>query len=335
MKVLSPERFETILNQLTKASPVLVIGDVGIDKYTFGEVSRISPEAPVPVLHVLREWNKLGLAANVSDNLQGLAVKSTLCGILGADHQGDVLKSLLEDINLSCRTLLTIPNRPTTIKERVTTQIQQICRIDYEDKAELSESDNQKLIKIIEQEIPKHQGIILEDYGKGIFSESLCRGIIECATHHNKMIAVDPSRGTPPKWYRGVQLLKPNWQEAQVMLTALGIRGHHPPEDMCKILLEKLDLKQIVITLGPKGMALLDSQNSQDVELIPTVATEVFDVSGAGDTVISVLTAALLSGASLNEAAFVANCAAGVVVSKKGTARVSLDELRTFYTRYL
>lgn len=331
--MISSERFNTILTKFKSIEPILVLGDVGVDKYTYGSVSRISPEAPVPVLEVSREWHKLGLAANVSDNLQSLEVKSTLCGVIGEDNNGSQLEHLLEEAGLTTWGMVRSPGRMTTFKERVVTETQQICRVDYETKDELDESTNQRLVERLKEFSQNHSAIILEDYGKGLFSESLISEVISVFKAQKKMIAVDPSRTTPPLWYKGVDLLKPNRVEATMMAQTLGLTKAKNVEDIAKILVDKLDLKKLVITLGGDGMAMIDTELDGKFHVIPTVANEVFDVSGAGDTAISAICSSLVSGASLQEASWIGNCASGVVVGKKGTARVNQEELKTFFEK--
>jgi D-glycero-beta-D-manno-heptose-7-phosphate kinase len=324
-------RFEELVQKFNKIDPILVIGDVGIDKYTFGDVKRISPEAPVPVLEVSKEWNKLGLAANVTDNLKSLTVLSTLAGVIGDDSRASLLESLLEERELKTWGLLRDKTRMTTYKERVTTATQQICRVDYESRHGLEVEVLARFKKRLTEFQTDHSGVIIEDYGKGLFNEELLSFIISSFKDSKKLVAVDPSRNTPPLWYKGATLLKPNLTESHMMVEALGYFKEKNLETMAKILIEKLDLKKLIITLGPDGMAMVDTEQDGKLHVIPTAANEVYDVSGAGDTAISAITASLLSGASLDEAAWIGNCASGVVVSKRGTALCSVEELKDFY----
>ena len=332
--LLSPEKFNSILAKFPTLKPILVVGDLGIDKYTFGEVRRISPEAPVPVLEVSKEWNKLGLAANVTDNLKSLDVASTLCGVIGDDSRANLVESLLEERELKTWGLVRDKSRHTTYKERVTTSTQQICRVDYETKESIDEETNRRMVARIQEFADSHSGLIIEDYGKGLFSESLCQKIIQSNKEKGGIVTVDPSRSTPPMWYKGATLLKPNRVESHIMVEALGYFKERKLETIAKILVEKLQLEKVVITLGADGMAMLDTKAGGELKLIPTAANEVFDVSGAGDTVIAALTASLLSGATLEEAAWVGNCAAGVVVRKRGTALCSTLELKEYFENF-
>lgn len=328
--LITLKRFTEITNKFTTIEPIVVVGDVGIDKYTFGEVKRISPEAPVPVLEVTKEWLKLGLAANISHNLNTLGVKSTLCGVVGEDNNANVFDSLLEDEKLNTWGIVRTKSRPTIFKERVTTNTQQICRIDYESSEDINEETEKKLIARFDEFAKTHSAVIIEDYAKGSLTKNVIAHLIAKFKEEKKLVAVDPGRSTPPMFYKGANLLKPNLLEARAMVASLGYKETNL-ETMAKILVEKLELDMLVITLGAEGMALLDVVNQPNLKIIPTAANEVFDVSGAGDTAISALTSSLLAGATLEEAAWIGNCASGVVVAKKGTATVDLAELHHFY----
>ncbi len=329
--ILTQEKFQTIISSFSKLNPILVVGDLGVDKYTFGEVRRISPEAPVPVLEVSKEWNKLGLAANVSDNLKSLEVTSTLCGVIGEDSRADLVEHLLEERGLNTWGLIRDKSRMTTYKERVTTSTQQICRVDYETKDQIDDETLKRVVGRIQQFSETHSGVIIEDYGKGLFSETLCQRIISIYKEKKLMVAVDPSRSSPPNWYKGATLFKPNRLEAHIIVEAMGYFKERNLETIAKILVDKLQFEKVIITLGADGMAMLDTKGNGELQLIPTAANEVFDVSGAGDTAIAAITASLLAGASLEEAAWVGNCAAGVVVKKRGTALCSKEELSEYF----
>lgn len=329
--ILTQDKFQKIITAFSTLKPILVVGDLGIDKYTFGEVKRISPEAPVPVLEVSKEWNKLGLAANVSDNLKSLEIASTLCGIVGEDSRANLVESLLEERGLNTWGLVRDKSRMTTYKERVTTSTQQICRVDYETKDQIDDETTKRIGNRIQEFADSHSGLIIEDYGKGLFSEALCQRIIATYKEKKLLVAVDPSRSTPPLWYKGATLFKPNRLEAHIIVEALGYFKERNLETIAKILIEKLELEKVIITLGADGMAMLDTKGDGKIHIIPTAANEVFDVSGAGDTAIAAITGSLLAGASLEEAAWVGNCAAGVVVKKRGTALCSKAELNEYF----
>lgn len=330
-KLLAADRFAQLVGAFKALPPVMVMGDVGIDKYTHGDVKRISPEAPVPVLEVSREWNKLGLAANVSDNLKALEVVSTLCGVVGDDSRADMLENMLEESDLKTWGIVRDTGRMTTYKERVTTATQQICRIDYESKHGLPEDVRRRFTQRCDEFAVTHGGLIIEDYGKGLFSQELLGHAMAAFRNAGKLVAVDPSRSTPPHWYKGAQLLKPNQAESHIMVEALGHFKERKIETIAAILVEKLALEKIIITLGAEGMAMLDTKGDGKLHVIPTVANEVYDVSGAGDTAIAAISAGLMAGGTLEEAAWIGNCAAGVVVRKRGTALCTQDELRAFH----
>ncbi len=330
MKAISRSRFNYIIEKFSSIAPIVVVGDVGVDKYTYGNVNRISPEAPVPVLEVTKEWNKLGLAANVSDNLNSLKVKSSLCSVIGNDNNANIVIDLLKEQNLDFLGLVKDNSRLTTFKERVTTNSQQICRVDYETKEMLSKATEELILNKVQADSKHSAAIIIEDYGKGLVTQSLSQNLIQMFKDQNKLICIDPCRDKNPLWYKGATLLKPNFAEATLMVNHLGYQNSSV-EEMVNILTDKLNLEKIVITLGADGMALLDKSLDGKLKFIPTVATEVFDVSGAGDTAISVITASLVAGANLEEACWVANCASGIVIRKRGTARVDQKELIDFY----
>ena len=335
MKILERARFDELLKSFSSIKPIAIVGDSGIDKYTQGEVRRISPEAPVPIVEVQKEWEKLGLAANISHNLKDLGIDSTLCSVIGDDLRAPRFEDLLEDSGLKTWGIVRDESRPTIFKERITTSTQQVCRIDYEDKSFISPGTQDKLLKRVEDFIADHSAIIIEDYSKGTLTERVIKETIEMGKSAKKMVCVDPGVSTDPLFYKGCTLLKPNLKEAKLMVEHLGMTFKELSlQDMASFLMEKLDLEKLVITLGSEGMALIDQKiGMTEVEIIPTAAQEVFDVSGAGDTTISLLTAGLLGGASLSEAAFLGNCGAGVVVAKKGTATVTQKELVDFYYR--
>lgn len=323
-------RFDELSLNLSKVGPILVLGDIGIDKYTIGEVNRISPEAPVPVVQVKEEKLKLGLAANISNNLAALGIPSTLCGVTGDDANANILENLLEEQNLKTWGLIRSNDRPTTFKERITAANQQIVRVDYESDAPLSKEHEELILKRIHDFKHNHSALILQDYGKGVLTQKIIQESLKFFKDMGKMVAIDASINTPPLWYHGATLLKPNLKEAKAMVAALGYR-ETDVKIMAEILMEKLSLSMLVITLGPAGMALYD--NLKNFKKIPTVASAVFDVSGAGDTAISLLVGTLLAGGNLEESAYFGNCGAGVVVGKVGTATVSLNELIEFHQK--
>jgi rfaE bifunctional protein kinase chain/domain len=331
---LSDERFQKIVSSFKTLGKIAIVGDVGIDRYTQGQVRRISPEAPVPIVEVEMEWEKLGLSANIAHNLKELGISSTICSVIGDDRRASRFESLLEESSLSTWGIVRDPTKPTVYKERIITSAQQVCRIDYEDKTPIHHDVEVKLLERFADFVKDHDAIILEDYAKGTLTENVIKKIINLGREKKCLICVDPGTSTPPLFYKGASLLKPNLKEAKLMVESLGYTYEEKSvEQMAEILIDKLDLDKLVITLGAQGMALLDRHDKNGLLTIPTVAQEVFDVSGAGDTTISLLTAGLLAGASLCEAAWIGNCGAGVVVAKKGTATVNQEELKIFFNR--
>ncbi|EQC49709.1 bifunctional heptose 7-phosphate kinase/heptose 1-phosphate adenyltransferase [Bacteriovorax sp. DB6_IX] len=328
---ISRDRFQEIVSKFEELKPILVVGDVGIDKYTSGVVSRISPEAPVPLLDVKKEWLKLGLSANISDNLKALSVDSTLCGVVGDDQNANLFENLLEENGISTWGVVRCEERPTVFKERVVTDTQQICRIDYESKKPINKEVQTKLLSRINDLSDGHDSLILEDYAKGTLTKDLIENLVKKYKSTEKIIAVDPSRTTPPLFYKGVKLLKPNRNEAEIMVRALGHYDVESVDEMASILVKELEVEKLIITLGAEGMAMIDTKVDDKVQYIPTVANEVYDVSGAGDTSISLIIASLQAGATLKEAAWISNCGAGVVVGKKGTATVNQKELLDYF----
>ncbi len=331
--MISNKRFTEIIQSFAQLPGILVIGDVGIDKYTLGKVRRISPEAPVPILEVEKEWPKLGLAANIAHNMRTLHIPCTLCGVIGDDARAEIFEQLIEDQGLKTWGLVRDPERPTIFKERITTEGQQICRIDYEKNELLSPAMEKKFLERVFDLNDGHKGVIIEDYAKGTLTPDVLVRLIAEFKNRGLMIGVDPGRQTNPLLYKGAHLLKPNYQEALLMVDALGGQSRGMTlSEMAEFLLEKLDLEKIVITLGKDGQAFLDKLESKPtLKTIPTLAREVFDVSGAGDTTMTLLMASLLAGATLEEAVWVSNCGAGVVVGKVGTATVNQLELQQFY----
>ncbi len=321
----SPERIKSIVNKFSKSS-VIVVGDVMLDEYMWGDVRRISPEAPVPVVEIESITRRLGGAANVIQNLQKLGITPRLVSICGQDENGKSLKSVLSEINCSSDGLLESPDRPTTIKTRVMARQQQIVRADRELIRDLSNKEAEKLWNIFEGFFAQSDGVIISDYGKGVISQPFINKVIDKCINNSKFVAIDP-KDRHFDLYRGVSVITPNLKEAHAML---GIPHRHCSDEEIKTIgwkiLDNLSLPYLLITLSERGMALFDRENREMTHL-PTVAQKVFDVTGAGDTVISVLTAAFTCGATPLEAAFLANHAAGLTVAEIGTASVDPQRL--------
>lgn len=304
-------------------SRVLVIGDIMLDEFIWGKVTRISPEAPVPVVWVNSESVMPGGAANVASNIRTLGGEVTVAGIAGEDRHGDELIEALKERSIGTGCVMRT-SRPTIVKTRVIAAHQQVVRVDREDPAPLEPQQLRQVIDCVAAQIPEVDAVILEDYGKGLLTPELITSVIELAQQHNKIITVDPKKDHFDL-YRGVTSMTPNRAEAEL---ALG-RPLTTPEEIAKgavELLSRLEAQSLLITLGEDGMCLVP--RGEDPVFIPTVVREVYDVAGAGDTVIAAYTLALAAGADYREAAQLSNFAAGVAVEKLGVATVTPAELK-------
>ncbi len=302
---------------------VLVIGDLILDQFIWGDVSRISPEAPVPVVWVKKESFMPGGASNVANNLRSLGADVDMVGIIGDDEHGAILKGELDQKGIRTDGILTDESRPTILKTRVVAGHQQVVRIDKERVERLAESLIASMISYVESVIDDIDAVIIEDYGKGVITPALLSKIVPLARRHNKVISVDPKEDHF-KYYQGISVITPNNHEAS-RAVGFEIKDKGSLIEAGKKLLEKLNCRIALITLGEHGMAVF--QKNKPMKHIPTVAQEVFDVSGAGDTVIATYTLSLASGVDPVQSAYIANCAAGIVVGKVGIAVVSPDEL--------
>ncbi len=296
-----------------KNRKILVIGDLVLDRYIWGKVSRISPEAPVPVVEVTNENFLLGGASNVANNIVSLEGHVTVVGIVGRDRAGDILKELLDKKGISCCVFDDL--RPTTVKTRVIAHNQQVVRFDREDKNKVSGKTLKALIEYIRKAILEHDAVIISDYKKGVVSSELVQEVVKASRPENKFIAVDPKTGHF-HCYKGVSLITPNLVEASLG-SGIEIKDEKSLLKAGKILLKKLPCRAVLITRGEEGMSLFERGK---VVHIPTVARHVYDVTGAGDTVVAAFTLAYASGATMQVAALIANHAAGIVVGEVGTA---------------
>jgi rfaE bifunctional protein kinase chain/domain len=300
---------------------VLVIGDIILDHYIWGRVSRISPEAPVPVVEVTRESFLLGGAANVVHNIVSLGARASVVGIIGEDMAGEALRSMLDQKGVDCSGLF-IENRPTTVKTRVIAHNQQVVRFDREDSKYVDGRILKALLTHISSALKETDAVIISDYRKGIVTHDLVKGLLMKTKKQGLFVAVDPKVGHF-NFYKGVSLITPNLCEASLG-SGIDIRDDRSLIRAGKMMLRKLSLDAALITRGEHGMSLFEKNK---ITHIPTVAQKVYDVTGAGDTVISAFTLARASGASLEDAAIIANHAAGIVVGEVGTAVVSPEEL--------
>ena len=309
-----------LLNQI-KRLRVLVIGDVMLDRYVIGDVHRISPEAPVPIVTVSNEKIVAGGAANVALNAVGLGASVEVCGWFGEDNQGENLKLILSEKKVVVDDAFSFSGAPTISKTRVTSSNQQICRVDRESPPNTYKPDLNLLKDILVPKVKSADVVIVSDYGKGFITDSLLSIIREGST----FMAVDPK---PSRLldYKQPDLLTPNRLEAlELSGRSRLVKDDFPKEKIVKEIFDKFSPIKLAITLGADGMLLAEKGEIQST--IPTAAKEVFDVSGAGDTVIAVLSMALVAGGTFEQSAQLANIAAGVVVGKVGTATVINDEI--------
>ena len=313
------------MEHLQNANPhILVIGDLMIDHYLWGGCERISPEAPVQVVDIAKETTVLGGAGNVINNLVALGAGVSVAGVIGNDENGNELLGMLHDIKVNTEALVVQENRKTSKKSRIIAANQQILRYDQESKDAISDISVSRILRALKSTVENFDMIILSDYGKGVLTETLAQGIISQARKLGKKVLVDP-KGTQYAKYRGAHLLTPNKKEA-IEATGIDINSDESLESALLWLKNECELERSMITLSEDGIAIYD----EGVKRFPTVAREVFDVTGAGDTVIASLAFALSAGMSIDEAANFSNLAAGVVVGKIGSATVTLDEIVTY-----
>lgn len=319
------EKYMNIIGKF-KDKNILVIGDVMLDKYIWGEVSRISPEAPVQVVNVKRENYVPGGAGNTASNISSLGAKVWVCGVVGEDTARDILSSELKRRGVMTDALVIDKKRPTTQKVRIIGQNQQLLRVDYESTEKNEGGAKEEIIGFIEKNIGKTDAIVISDYGKGVVTQPLINRVIKIAKDSKKIITVDPKPASGV-FYNDVTLITPNQKEAAEMAN-IEIKTE---EDLVSIG-NKLVIgcnSNVLITRGPKGMSLFEKKKGGiRVTHIPTVAKQVYDVTGAGDTAVATLALALASGAELKDAAMLANLAAGIVVGKIGTSTVTADEIK-------
>ena len=294
-----------------------------LDQFVWGSVSRISPEAPVPVVRLERETVSLGGAGNVARNIISLGSRALPVGVLGDDRDGDLLARLCREAGLATEGLVVAPGRPTTLKMRVVAHHQHVVRVDREQDSPLGDAETRAIRDRVLGSLDQVQGLVISDYDKGTISRDLLSAILPEARRRGLPVVVDPKTRNFPH-YRPVTVVTPNAREA---MEAAGVRAVTDPEfeEAGRRLLAMLGCPYILITRGERGMLLLDGRGA--TLSIPTVAREVFDVTGAGDTVAATLAVTLASGGSVEEGAILANHAAGVVVGKVGTAALSRDEL--------
>lgn len=322
MITLSENRIKELEKNFS-GKKIAVIGDMMLDGYFWGEVKRISPEAPVPVLEVEEEFFRFGGAANVALNISTLGGVPVPVGVIGYDNYGTIFTSLLNEFKIMDDGIIIDESRPTTTKTRVIADNQHVVRIDKESKDYITESTKKRLFKFIENQINELDGIILQDYNKGVLTESLIKDVIDLANKNKKLITVDPKFENFYS-YKHATVFKPNRKEVEAKLGAkivtveeISIAG--------KKIMEQLKAKYLLLTLGEEGIAIFE--NGKPVERMETKARKVADVSGAGDTVISTLTIAMAAGADIMEASYLANYAGGLVCEEVGIVPIERKKL--------
>jgi len=327
---MTGRRYEEIAAGFSKCR-ILVIGDLILDQFVWGRVSRISPEAPVPVVEVDRETEYPGGAANVARNLREFTPHTYVLGIIGSDPQGRMLKRLLADAGIHVEAVQEDPGYETIVKTRIIARHQQVVRVDRERKIRPTEVQFARALAELEGMLPGLDAVIVEDYGKGLIQQEFADEIGSLVRATGKVLAIDPNPQNPLRWH-GASVMKPNRSEAFAA-------AHRPPSEPIEpvendtalrevgtILLEEWACENLLMTLGEQGMVLM--RPGEAPYHTATRAKEVFDVSGAGDTAIALFTLALSAGASPNEAAEISNHASGIVVGKLGTATLNAAELQ-------
>lgn len=312
----------TELNSI-KDKRVLVIGDVMLDTYHIGDVKRISPEAPVPIVRIKNTYSVLGGAANVARNLLGLGCSPYVIGLLGNDNNGKTMQEMFAD--LAIRNEMFVTEHPTITKTRVIGNSQQVVRLDFETENEcLSEETEQKLLNAVQRALPEVDIVVISDYGKGVCNDVICQHVIAASKQQGKKVIIDP-KGTNWEKYRSATIITPNLKELSAV-SGTEVKNedeaiHHAADNILK----EYSLASLLVTRSEKGMSYIAPEGFQD---IPTEAREVYDVSGAGDTVVATLAAALAAGMPTIDAIYLANKAAGIVVGKMGTSPILFKELQ-------
>ena len=302
---------------------VAVLGDCMLDRYLWGHVERISPEAPVPVVEVERESSALGGAANVAANLRALGAAPLLLGVVGEDDDGRRLREAFAARGLDTRGVVTDASRPTTVKTRIVAHAQQVVRADRESRADVSGTARERLLALVERDLPGCEGLVVSDYGKGVIHPALLEPALGAARRAGFAVSVDPKEAHIDA-YRGVSILTPNQHEAG------WAQGRRVTDEASLLevgwgLQRRLDAAAVLVTRGPEGMSLFERGGRYTC--LPTLAREVYDVTGAGDTVVSVVALALAAGADFPSACTRANHAAGLVIREVGTATCSPAQL--------
>jgi D-glycero-beta-D-manno-heptose-7-phosphate kinase len=318
------ERAQQIIDNFSRRR-IIVLGDLMLDEFIWGEVRRISPEAPVPVVEVKRETSHLGGAGNVVANLLELGAQAFPIGVVGDDEAALVMRNQFDQRKADPSGIISAPQRPTTRKTRIIAHSQQMVRADREDSGPITTQIEGRVIEVFNSALKNSDAVIISDYDKGLLTPRVLRAAIDATREEDKIVCLDPKIRNF-QHYRNVDLITPNLLEAE-RSTNIEIRDEVSLAAAAYRISQMLDCRNVLITRGEHGMSLLTAKGA--MTHIPTVAREVYDVTGAGDTVIATLTLALAAGAELEEAAIIANYAAGIVIGKVGTASVSRSELES------
>jgi D-glycero-beta-D-manno-heptose-7-phosphate kinase len=323
LRALDAARAQAVIDGFA-AAPVLVVGDLMLDRFLFGRVSRISPEAPVPVVVHDHDECRLGGAANVAHNIVALGGSATIAGVAGDDEDGRALASEMSARGLSWGAVLTVGGRRTTTKVRVvTSRNQQVARIDYEADGDMDRATEDAVMSVIDHHVATARVLLVSDYQKGVITRRVMAHLVACAHERGLPLLVDP-KVPHLDFYRGASMVTPNHVEAEAA-SGRRIRTMDDARDAARLIVERAGVGGVLITMGERGMWL----SADGVEgALGATAREVSDVTGAGDTVIATLALALAANATAAEAAALANEAAGIAVGKFGAATVSADELR-------
>jgi D-glycero-beta-D-manno-heptose-7-phosphate kinase len=319
---IDKEKLKKILNDF-KSKKVLVVGDIMLDKYIWGDVSRISPEAPVQVVHVIKETFAPGGASNVATNVSSMNGTAFMVGITGDDISKNILVEDLIEKKVNADGIFIDKDKPTTQKVRIIGKIQQLLRVDYEDKTHLHKKIESSIIEYISKVIKEVDVVVIADYAKGVITENVSSHLIKVARENNKAVIVDP-KPKHRELYMNATLITPNNLEASQMTGFDEINEDNVYEAGEKLM--KYLNSNVLITRGPQGMSLFEKDGSE--KHIPTHAKEVYSLIGAGDTVVATIAMAVAAGANFKDAAFLANIAAGIKLGKLGTASVSVDEIK-------
>lgn len=308
------------------ACRLLVLGDIMLDEYVWGTVRRISPEAPVPVVAVTRDTKSLGGAANVAVNVAGLRAQVQMAGYVGADPAGREIVRMLRRLGIGTDAVVADASRPTTVKTRVIAHSQQVVRVDRERGGPPEARAREALARKVARAMSGVDGVVLSDYRKGALSRDLVEEVVATARKRGIFVAVDPKQ-SDFSFYFGCTLITPNKSEAEAALGGRELSGDPDFREGGRLLLRKSGARAVLITRGEEGMSLIERGRNAAFH-IPALARQVFDVTGAGDTVIGAVAVGLAAGAPLRDAALLANIAAGVVVGEVGTSPITLEKLR-------